>query len=152
MSAHDACTVHTSQRVTRWDEKRSAHLARSSDRVEKWNAIVCQTPADRTTECTGTSVSHSWAPRELHSWLVPCFRGFFSPLHSSLSPFRVPAPADTAICSQVLTVVGFDCTILALFKATFLFVATDNHLIWFDSLICLKQTQVKQPICDTKKI
>lgn len=54
-----------SQRVTREDEvNQSQH---ESAQVETWNAIVCQTPANRTAECTRTSVSHSLALRELHS-------------------------------------------------------------------------------------
>lgn len=124
------CLRTMSAHLNRWspDEMRPTHLAQRSQRVE------CHYVSD-------SSQPHNW----VHSHV--CFTqlsaegaaqltsrvlgGPPSPFHSSLSPFRVPAPADTAICSQVLTVVRFDCTILALFRATFPLVTTDNDLIRF---------------------
>ncbi len=44
--------------------------ANEADRVEKWNVNVCRTQQNRTAECTQSSVSASWALRDLLSWLV----------------------------------------------------------------------------------
>lgn len=63
-----------------------------------------------------------------------CF--FFPPFRSSVSPFRVTAPEDMAICSQVITVARFESTILSLLKGTFSFVTTEHHLMRIKSEEC----------------
>lgn len=84
---------------------------------------------------------------QLTSAMFLDFGFYFFPFRSSVSPFRVTAPADMAICSQVITVVRFESTILELFKEKFSFVTTENHLMQIKSKVpstwCLSITTIK---------
>lgn len=75
-----------------------------------------------------TPVSHSWALKDLHSWLVWCFGDFFS-LSSVDIPFRVTAPRDMPICCEVITVATYESVIFTQFKETFSFLTFSNHLM-----------------------
>lgn len=114
--------------------------ANEADQVEKWNADVCGTQQSCTAECSQSSVSPSWARRDLLSWLVQMFFLRSSYLESQRSEMY---PSDSSshrwlnMKTQPVHYANLDCQCHALTFRFFLFYsAVLSSGIIFCSLHC----------------